>query len=262
MHLLLPKFTFMQTTLYLVALFVCWFYGDTPSSEVLYTIDPATALLLAGVYAGTKGAEQIVKGVQAKKAAKELEGSPEFKALKREGDQARKRLKTGDYGKTDTEIEKGVGEARRTYEADTKKALADVTRGGQDPFSAGRKKQLADLITGGLANTAATTRTQQQALSAQQARDERAADLSTIQQGAASRQALLQQRAAANTAIAGGVATTAGSGIQMGTQMAASGLLTPVDKTGLAGTVAGQYNQQNTPAPVNPIAPAGAPKSA
>ena len=166
MSLLFPKFTPVQAILYLVSLVVCFvFRGE--SGDILFSIEPVTAgVLIAGALAAG-AAPQIIKGVQAKKAMKRYDKSAEAKALRQEQKEARKRLKKGDYGLSEAEMRRGVGETRRTYEADTKTAAANIARGSQDPFAAGRKRQLTDALRAGSADAAARSRSQQQALSSQ-----------------------------------------------------------------------------------------------
>ena len=226
MSLLFPKFTPVQTVLYLVSLVVCFvFRGE--SGDVLFSIDPITAGLIIAGAAAAGAAPQIIKGVQAKKAMKRYDKSAEAKALRKEQKAARKRLKKGDYGLSEAEMRKGVGETRRTYEADTKTAAANIARGSQNPFAAGRKAQLTDALRAGSADAAAKSRSQQQALHSQVRAAEQTADRGVIQTAAAQRQAAEQGIAAANTAIGSGIASGAGSLISGGTQAYAGGAFNP-----------------------------------
>ena len=108
MSLLFPKFTPVQVVLYLVSLVVCFvFRGE--SGDILFSIEPVTAALLIGGAVAASSAPGIIKGVQAKKALKRYDKSPEAKALRKEQKAARKRLKKGDYGLSEAEMRKGVG---------------------------------------------------------------------------------------------------------------------------------------------------------
>ena len=226
MSLLFPKFTPVQAALYLVSLVICFvFRGE--SSDVLFSIEPVTVGLIIGAAAAAGAAPQIIKGVQAKKSMKRYDKSAEAKALRKEQKAARKRLKKGDYGLSEAEMRRGVGETRRGYEADTKTAAANIARGSQDPFAAGRKRQLTDALRAGSADAAAKSRSQQQALHSQVRAAEQTADRGNIQTAAAQRQAAEQGIAAANTAIGSGIATGAGTGITAGTQLYAAGAFNP-----------------------------------
>ena len=226
MSLLFPKFTPVQAVLYLVSLVVCFvFRGE--SSDVLFSLAPGVAALIIGAAAAAGSAPQIFKGVQARRALKRYDKSPEAKALRKEQEAARKRLKEGDYGLSEAEIRQGVGETRRTYEADTKTAAANIARGSQDPFAAGRKRQLTDALRAGSADAAAKSRSQQQALHSQVRAAEQTADRGIIQTAAAQRQAAEQGIAAANTAIGSGIATGVGTGVTAGTQLYAAGAFNP-----------------------------------
>jgi len=226
MSLLFPKFTPVQTVLYLVSLVVCFvFRGE--SGDVLFSIDPITAGLIIATATAASATPGIIKGVQAKKAMKRYDKSPEAKALRKEQKAARKRLKKGCYGLSEAERRQGVGEARRTYDADTKTAAANIARDSQNPFAAGRKRQLTDALTAGAADAAAASRSQQQALHSQVSAAEQTADRGIIQTAAAQRQAAEQGIAAANTAIGSGIASGVGTGIGAGTQAYAAGAFNP-----------------------------------
>ena len=226
MSLLFPKFTPVQAVLYLVSLVVCFvFRGE--SGDILLSIEPITAGFLVGGAIAAGATPQILKGVQAKRALKRYKESPEAKALRKQQKAATKRLKEGDYGLSEAEMRQGVGETRRTYEADTKTAAANIARGSQDPFAAGRKRQLTDALRAGSADAAARSRSQQQALSSQIGAAEQAADRGIIQSAAAQRQAAEQGIAAANTAIGSGIASGVGSGLTAGTQLYAAGAFNP-----------------------------------
>mgnify|MGYP003131832689 CR=1 FL=1 len=226
MSLLFPKFTPVQAVLYLVSLVVCFvFRGE--SGDILFSIEPVTAgVLIAGALAAG-AAPQIIKGVQAKKAMKRYDKSAEAKALRQEQKEARKRLKKGDYGLSEAEMRRGVGETRRTYEADTKTAAANIARDSQNPFAAGRKRKLTDALRAGSADAAAKSRSQQQALHSQIRAAEQTADRGIIQSAAAQRQAAEQGIAAANTAIGSGIAGGIGTGIGAGTALYAAGAFNP-----------------------------------
>jgi hypothetical protein len=250
MSLLFPKFTPVQAVLYLVSLVICFvFRGE--SSDVLFSIDPITAGILVGGAVAAGAAPGIIKGVQAKKALKRYDKSAEAKALRKEQKAARKRLKEGDYGLSEAEMRRGVGETRRTYEADTKTAAANIARGSQDPFAAGRKRQLTDALRAGSADAAAKSRSQQQALHSQVRAAEQTADRGIVQTAAAQRQAAEQGIAAANTAIGTGIASGASTGITAGTQLYAAGAFNPnrpaqagVVGQGIAGEKVAQLPQQ------------------
>ena len=226
MSLLFPKITPVQAVLYLVSLAVCFvFRGE--SSDVSLSLGLVAAGIIAAGVAASRAAPQIIKGVQAKKAMKRYDKSPEAKALRKEQKAARKRLKKGEYGLSGAEMRQGVGETRRTYEADTKTAAANIARGSQDPFAAGRKRQLTDALRAGSADAAAKSRSQQQALHSQVRAAEQTADRGIIQSAAAQRQAAEQGVSAANTAIGSGISTGVGTGLSMGTQLYAEGAFNP-----------------------------------
>ena len=226
MSLLFPKFTPVQVVLYLVSLVVCFvFRGE--SSDVHFSLGLGAIALIMSAATAAGAAPQIIKGIQAKKALKRYDKSPEAKALRKEQKAARKRLKKGDYGLSEAEMLKGVGETRRTYEADTKTAAANIARGSQNPFAAGRKRQLTDALAAGAANAAASSRSQQQALHSQVSAAGQTADRGAIQTAAAQRQATEQGIAASNAAIGSGIASGVGAGIGAGTQLYAAGALNP-----------------------------------
>ena len=253
MSLLFPKFTPVQAILYLVSLVVCFvFRGE--SGDILFSIEPVTAgVLIAGALAAG-AAPQIIKGVQAKKAMKRYDKSAEAKALRQEQKEARKRLKKGDYGLSEAEMRRGVGETRRTYEADTKTAAANIARDSQNPFAAGRKRKLTDALRAGSADAAAKSRSQQQALHSQVRAAEQTADRGIIQSAAAQRQAAEQGIAAANTAIGSGIAGGIGTGIGAGTALYAAGAFNPnrPAQAGAAGEALAAQPQATTPPGQNP----------
>ena len=254
MHLLIPKLTPVQLVLYLSALVVCWLYGDGTTSEVLYGLPPllAAGLLLTSVAAAA--APKIIEGVKKKKALKNIKGSAEYKATKKLSRKAEKRLEEGDYGLTEAEMAKGVGEARRSYEADIKGSEAALARSGSDPFGAGRRRALANILRKGSGDVAAKSRTQQQALSAQIAAGEMASDKATLQQALATKTAIEQGQAAAGTAIGTGIAQGVGTGVSMGTQAAGQGLFQGVDRTAQGEAIAQNFNQR-----ASAVQPAGTP---
>jgi len=245
MDLLIPKLSPIQWCLYGLALICCFVFSDSTSSEILYAIEPVTAgLLLAAGSAASKGIGSLIKGIQARRAQKRIERSPEMRAAKRQARQARRRLRKGDYGLTEAEKARGVGEAKRSFESSIKSAEAGLQRGASSPFGAGRRRALATALTSGAADTAAKARAGMEELSSKVAATERQADQASLQQALATRTALEQGKAAANTAIATGAATTVGELASTGLQAAGAGLFTPLDREAQAKAIAQNIAKQ------------------
>jgi hypothetical protein len=244
MHLLIPKMTPMQMTLYLVALVVCWVFGGPHNDEVSYALPPLVAggLLLGA--AAAAAAPAIIKGIQAKRARKRYQESPEFKALQKLSAAARKQEAEGDYGLGDAEKRKATTEGALAFQGRMGGLQGEIARDAQDPFSAGRKRQRLKDIADASADFTAKQQTGIEQVSSKQATDERGMALNTMQAAAQQKLASENALAAANTQIWSGAAQGTGALMSGGAQMAAGGAFTPVDKMGQADAVAASVPSQ------------------
>tara|TARA_R100001443_G_scaffold28822_2_gene42007 strand:+ start:9869 stop:10660 length:792 start_codon:yes stop_codon:yes gene_type:complete len=256
MHLLIPKLTPMQLVSYFSALIICWVYGDGTTSEVLYAIDPVTAGILLFGSAAASAAPKIIEGIQAKRALKRAEDSPEAKALRRVERQARRRLKKGQYGLTEAEKRSQGLEGALEFTGQLGKLEADAKRGGGGQ-SAKDKRNLLKTIVSGTKDFMTKRRGGVEQLSANIAAGEKAKDEATVASAAANKYAREQGLAAANTALQSGIATGVGTGISMGSQAAGAGLFQKPDTTAQVDAIAQNINNRSQPTAVGTPQPAG-----
>jgi hypothetical protein len=244
MHLLIPKLTPMQMALYLVALVVCWVFGGPHNGEVSYAIPPlAAGALLLGAAAAT-AAPAIIKGIQAKRARKRIESSPEYKAMVKVGKKAREKEAAGDYGKTEAEKRAATLEGALSFQSRLAGLEGDLKRDAQDPYSAGGKRKRLKELTDASKDFEAKQRTGIEQVSSQQALAERGQTLNEMQAAAQQKVASEGALSAANTQIWSGAAQGVGSLLSGGTQMASQGAFTPTDKMGQADAVAANMPSQ------------------